>query len=256
MNRKVLTAIVVCLAVILALLLVAALLLPQGAQPAVPTQITTSPTTEATQTPTRETTEATTAPTTAPTEATTLPVIPEIKPETVGLYIPAEDGTKARKLVSVFEGKRVAKRDIDCFEALATQEAYVSGSSFTGIWKQAWEEAGAAQDSKIGYMIEFALADGQTVKQTIRKPSDAKWFYDYLEIYLYDDIHQKGWYSHLEDENITAQTVISSIKLTAGSKIDQVGDILLTAFIYQGDDCFDAEGRYIGDVLYTVSLPG
>lgn len=255
MNRKVLTAIVVCLAVILAVLLAAALLLPQGAQPAVPTQITTAPTTEATQESTVPT-QAPTVQTTAPTEATTLPEIPEIKPETVGLYIPAEDGTKARKLVSVFEGKRVAKQDIDCFEALATQEAYVSGSSFTGIWKQAWEDAGAAQDSKIGYMIEFALADGQTVKQTIRKPSDAKWFYDYLEIYLYDDIHQKGWYSHLEDENITAQTVISSIKLTAGSKIAQVGDILLTAFIYQGDDCFDAEGRYIGDVLYTVSLPG
>ena len=56
-------------------------------------------------------------------------------------------------------------------------------------------------------------------------------------------------------ENIKEETVISSIKLTAGSKIAQVGDILLTAFIYQGEDCFDADGQYLGDVMYTVEIP-
>lgn len=260
MSRKGLIGIVICLAVILAGLLTVVLVRQNkdDLQPAT-TQTTMDTTGDGAES-TAPTAPSTTAPTevsTVPTEATTVPVTVEVKPGVVGLYIPAEDGTKARKLVREFTCKRVAKQDIDCFEVLASQEEYVSGSSFSGMWKQAWETAGAEENSKIGFVIELVLTDGQIIKQTILKPSDAKWFYDYLEVYLYDDIHQNGgWYTHLEDENIKEETVISSIKLTSGSKIDQVGDITLTAFVYQGEDCFDENGAYIADVLYTVAIPG
>jgi hypothetical protein len=50
------------------------------------------------------------------------------------------------------------------------------------------------------------------------------------------------------------ETIITSIKLTSGSKIAQVGDITLTAFIYNGDDCFDADGNYIGLVSETIVI--
>ena len=49
-------------------------------------------------------------------------------------------------------------------------------------------------------------------------------------------------------------TIISSIKLTSGSKIKEVGDITLTAFIYTGEDCFDDGGNYIGDVFETIAV--
>jgi len=213
-----------------------------GTTAAAPTQTTAEPTTEAT-------TQATTV-------ETTQPYVPEISPDTVGLYIPAEDGTRARTLVTEFSAKRTAKTDIDCFEVIASQEARLEGGSFASIWNTAWDSHENTENAKIGFVISFAVSGGGTVTETVLKPSDSAGFYDYLEIYLYDDIHQTPgvWYSHLEDQNMDEDTIISSIKLTAGSKIAQVGDITLTAFVYNGDDCFDENGEYIGQVAYTVTV--
>lgn len=122
------------------------------------------------------------------------------------------------------------------------------------MWKNAWNSQGEFSDAKIGFYISFQLDDGTEISQTVLKPSDAAWFYDYLEIYLYDDIHQTGWYSHLEDSDIQENTVISSIKLTSGSKISHVGTIFLTAFIYNSTDNFDETGMYIGNVSETIAI--
>lgn len=197
----------------------------------------------------------------APIETTAPPAvvyIPEVYPDVIGLYIPAEDGTRARKLVTEFSAKRTAKKDIDCFEVFASAEGYVTGSSFSAMWQTAWAVFEDTQQAKIGFHIAFDLSDGETVSQTILKPSDSEGFYDYLEIYLYDDINQTPGvrYTHLEDSEIDEQTIISSIKLTSGSQIEQVGDIILTAFIYNGDDCFDADGNYLGLVSASVIIKG
>lgn len=191
--------------------------------------------------------------TTVPTETV---YIPEVYPDVVGLYIPADDGTRGRRLVAEFTAARTAKKDIDCFEVFSSVESYITGSSFSSMWQTAWDVYEDADNAKIGFHIQFDLADGSAVSKTVLKPGDAKEFYDYLEIYLYDDIHQTPGvrYSHLEDGQMNDETIISSIKLTSGSKIDQVGDIILTAFIYNGEDCFDAEGNYIGLVSATVII--
>lgn len=248
-NRKNVLLILVCMALlgVLALLLMVAFGDAPNPQPTVPT--TTAPPTVTTQ-------PTTTAPATVPTTApTTVPPVPEIRPDTVGIYIPAADGTAARKLVTEFSAKRTAKKDIDCFEIIASQDARVEGRSFASIWNTAWDSYEGGEDSKIGFVISFGLSDGNAITKTILKPGDSKEFYDYLEVYLYDDIHQSGgWYSHLEDKDMTEETIISSIKLTSGSKINEVGEIRLTAFIYTTDDCFDADGMYIGDVSATVVI--
>lgn len=218
---------------------------------------TTVPVTETTQPPTVTTvpvTEPTTEPTTAPTEPA--PTAPEIFPDRVGIYIPAENGTKARKRITEFVAKRTAKEDIDCFEILATQEELTESGSFRNIWSNAWNTEPTDPNAKIGFHIAFSLESGEAVSATLLKPSDSKFFYDYLEIYLYDDIHQTPgvWYTHLEDRDMKEETIISSIKLTSGSKISQVGNITLTAFIYTGADCFDPEGNYIGTVSETITV--
>lgn len=184
------------------------------------------------------------------------PVLPEISPECVGIYIPAGDGTAARARITEFSSVRTAKKDIDCFEILASAEDKLAGGSFRTIWQQAWDGHTDTQGAKIGFWIEFSLPKGVYVRRQILKPSDAKAFYDYLEVYLYDDVHQTPgvWYTHLEDEDMKPETVITSIKLTSGSKIAEVGDITLTAFIYQGEDCFDERGEYIGDVYDSVVI--
>ena len=193
---------------------------------------------------------------TVPPTTQTEPYIPEISPNTVGIYIPAANGTAARKHITEFKSVRTAKKDIDCFEILATQAELAEGKNFASIWNAAWNSHENVQNAKIGFHISFTLASGETVSKQLLKPSDSATFYDYLEIYMYDDVHVTPgvWYTHLEDKDMKEETVITSIKLTSGSKIQQVGDITLTAFIYNGDDCFDAEGNYIGLVSETIVI--
>lgn len=199
-----------------------------------------------------ETTPAPTEDTTIPTETETTPP-PVVYPDLVGIYIPAADGTRARKHITEFSAKRVKKTDIDCFEIFACRQDRVMGSSFAQMWENTWNSHGSHPNAKIGFHIEFQLSSGEKISKTILKPSDSKGFYDYLEIYLYDDVHQDGgWYTHLDDEDVTEETVITSIKLTCGSKISQVGDIYLTAFIYDSPECFDRSGNYIGTVSQTI----
>ena len=194
--------------------------------------------------------------TTVPPTTQTEPYIPEISPDTVGIYIPAANGTAARKRITEFKSVRTAKKDIDCFEILATTTELAEGSSFRSIWNTAWDSHENVENAKIGFHISFAISGGATVSQQLLKPSDSASFYDYLEIYMYDDVHVAPgvWYSHLEDKDMKEETVITSIKLTSGNKIAQVGDIILTAFIYNDDDCFDEEGNYIGLVSETIVI--
>lgn len=220
-----------------------------------PTETTTLPTQATTTVPT--TTIPSTPPTTTvPPTTQAEPHIPDISPNTVGIYIPAENGTSARKHITEFKSVRTAKKDIDCFEILATQAELAQGNSFASIWNSAWNAHENASNSKIGFHIRFTLSNGETVSKQLLKPSDSASFYDYLEIYMYDDVHVTPgvWYTHLEDKDMQAETVITSIKLTSGSKIAQVGNISLTAFIYDGDDCFDAEGNYIGRVMESIVI--
>ena len=187
---------------------------------------------------------------------TEAPQPPEITPDVVSIYIPADDGTKARVRITEFTARRTAKTDIDCFEVFASGEDRVEGSSFRAMWTQTWEAHDAPETAKIGFHIRFETSDGQVISKVILKPSDAAEFYGFLEVYLYDDVNQTPgvFYSHLEDGQMTDSTVITSIKLTSGSRIAEVGDIELTAFIYTGDECFDADGSYIGTVLSTVVI--
>lgn len=202
-----------------------------------------------------ESVETTQAPeeTTAPTEAL---YIPEISPDTVGLYIPVS-GSKDRQLVREFQGSRTAKTDIDCFEVFASDDELIPGDSFTAMWKNVWNSHENAENAKIGFHIEFQLENGDMISKNLLKPSDSDEFFDYLEIYMYDDINQTpgAWYTHLSDGDMKEETIISSIKLHCGSNIDQIsGDILLTAFIYTGEDCFDGNGNYIGQVSASVLI--
>lgn len=246
---------------ILSLLL--ALMLLCGCAASDPDPVETDPT-ESTPPPASEepTTEATTEATTEPepTETdppeTTVPVvIPEVYPDVVGFYIPAGNGSRDRVFVTEFSAPRVAAQDIDCFEVFASQDEVIPGASFATMWKNVWESHENTEGAKIGFHIEFTLDSGEVISQTLLKPSDAQSFFEYLEIYMYDDVHVSGgWYSHLEDDQMTEETIISSIKLHGGKRIDEVGDIVFTVFIYNGEDCFDTEGNYIGTVSQTIVI--
>ena len=95
------------------------------------------------------------------------PVLPEISPECVGIYIPAEDGTASRVRITEFSSVRTAKKDIDCFEIFASAQDKLTGGSFRTIWQQAWDGHTDTQGAKIGFWIEFSLPEGVYVRRQI-----------------------------------------------------------------------------------------
>lgn len=145
--------------------------------------------------------------------------------------------------------------DIALFSIILDDKKEMSGS-IKGLYQEYKNKYENFSNYKIGYQIEFKLKDGTHFKETILKPVEFSEFSfsNYLYVWLYDDINNSGWYSHLESDEVTSDTVMSSIKLmsTTGSKeID--GPIRLTVFTYDLDD-FDELGYYRGVSQFTTSI--
>ncbi len=177
---------------------------------------------------------------------------------TLSLYV-YNQAAGIRERSEGYSSEWVRGKDIVSFEAFATDEASFSfgGRYFDSVWNSYWERFDNAEECKIGYTIAFPLKSGEIVKKTILHPDDVFSYRNYLECYLYDDVHQVqgNWYSHLLASEVTDDTVMTSIKLTAGADIDQVGStITLTAFVYSPKYGFDEAGNYTGPVQYTVTV--
>ncbi len=160
-------------------------------------------------------------------------------------------------MLTEFNDKWAQGKDIATFHAFATNDETVSGS--TGkIFQSCWNNYPQADQYKVGYFLSFTLKSSEVVNLTIRGPEDApkdpaKYFYQYVEVYMYDAIHQTGFHSHLTES--AQDTLLTSFKLTAGEKIEEVESILLVAFIYKDDSFFDPDtGFYIGNVSYEIPI--
>ena len=129
----------------------------------------------------------------------------------------------------------------------------ITGNQFQNVFKDYLDKYTNIDNFKIGYKISFLTSNGE-VNKTILSPKDTEEFFNYLEIYLYDDYHRQPgvWYSHTTEEEYNEETLLTSIKLTAGKNInDIISDITLTAFTYDYDD-FDEFGNYKGISKYTI----
>lgn len=232
---------------ILAVLAVAAILVliltRPGAQEGPVPQPTIEPTAEVTSAPTpRPTPEITQAPTPEPTPEIYIPV---------NLYAPDGDGVRHR--LSEYVSKWTRGKDIDCFEALVSDSATLTGRNFLSIARQTWGTLPDPYAMRIGYTLRYTLADGSEISMQILSPDDIA-HTEYVECYLYDDVHQSGFYTHLSESSMKDNTLITSVKLTCGDKIDQVQDIRLGVFLYDSPDQFDAEGNYTGSWHSEISI--
>lgn len=214
-----------------------------------------SPSLSATQEPT-----ATPSPTQSPTPEPTpspAPSVAEGAPDAIGLYLTVKAGRRER----LSEYKTVWKRgkDIGVFNAFATDEAVVKGD-YRRMFVADWRKYPNYKEYKIGYRLSFTLKSGETVTLVIRSPKDApkdpdKYFYQFIEVYLYDGINIQGWYSHLLESQMKENTLMTYIKLTAGKQMEQVESAKLGVFVFHGDEDFDAEtGEYIGPVYNEIPV--
>lgn len=189
-------------------------------------------------------------------EETTQEEITQEEPQTPIRFYIYNQNSGTRKITGDYTGPWIKGKDIQSFEVYAADEDTISDVNFKALWEKYWNQMPNHDSYKIGYNLTFKINSSEVISKTITKPDDVTDFFDYIEVYLYDDINQvQGqWYSHILMSQITDKTVLTSIKLTAGSKIDEVSDISLKVFIYNSDKDFDSNGDYVGKNSYSIKV--
>lgn len=142
--------------------------------------------------------------------------------------------------------------DIDSFEVFLTSDKTINGTKFKDTWQSYYNMYEDISNYKIGYNIGYVLKDGTTESSNFLKP-DIFRYSDYFYIYFYDDVNAPDGviYNHLEET--ADNTLMTSVKLFATNKIDEVDYITLTVFTYDEDD-FDQEGNYRGNSKYSINI--
>ena len=162
---------------------------------------------------------------------------------------------KNRELITEYLDTWTYHKDISSFEVFYTNESSINSNYFQDTFQEYFSKYENINNYKIGYIISF-ITNNNEITKTILRPKDTEDFFEYLEIYLYDDYHrEKGvWYSHTTEEEYNEDTLLTSIKLTSGSKIEEIiSDISLTVFTYDYDD-FDEYNNYRGNSKYTIII--
>ena len=129
-----------------------------------------------------------------------------------------------------------------------SNDEFIKLDFYQNIWKNYASNIENINNYKIGWEISFDTYDKKIYKK-ISYPNDTSDFYDYLEVYLYDSLNQEigAWYSHLLDEQIKDNTLLTTIKLTCGNKCNEItSNIHVKVFSYNGNDDFDDLGFYRG----------
>ena len=177
-------------------------------------------------------------------------------PIKLSLYIDNDKGGLT-KVTDEYKTKWILKKDIVVFGAIYSEEEELASDYFQNIWKNNASKYENYLDYKIGWQVSFTLKDGTKINRTILKPSDVDDFYNYLELYLYDSANQPigVWYSHMLDSEMTDQTVLTSLKLTAGSEYEKINsEISVMVFTYHDDNDFDENKNYRGNSKYFLKI--
>lgn len=160
-----------------------------------------------------------------------------------------------RKLITEYSDNWNYHNDISSFEVFFTNEEEISGKTFQTLFKEKYDDYQNIDNYKIGYQIKFSTND-KNINKTILSPNDTLEYFDYIETYLYDDYHREigVWYSHTTEEEMNENTLLTSIKITAGKKVQEVtSDIKITAFTYEIEDDF-INGYYRGTSKYSIII--
>lgn len=174
-------------------------------------------------------------------------------PIKLGIFLMDYNYRNKSVITDVYYADLVSGKDIASFEVFYTSDEVIDGNNFKDTWNTYYNKYSDIGNYKIGYNIKFILSDGTNFNHTFLEP-DIFYFADYFYVYFYDDVHQDdgAFYSHLEEVN--GDTLMTSVKLYAVSGIDNVENIVLSAFTYDSLDDFDDEGNYRGESRYTIRI--
>ena len=173
-------------------------------------------------------------------------------PIKIGLYLKNKANEKI--LTNEYNPTWQLHKDLCSLEIYYTNQEKLEPNSQKELWKSYYNQYKNIDKYKLGIQISFNTTDDY-VNNLILSPKDTNNFFSlYVLMYLYDDINNDGFYSHLTEENINENTIISSIKLTAGTYYENIiSDIKLTIFTYDNND-FDENNNYIGNSKHTIII--
>ena len=170
----------------------------------------------------------------------------DTNPIVVGIY-------KDRKLITEYNKKFKDQTDISIFSIFYTNEKNVGNGNFKTTWKKYYNQYQDISDYKIGFEIDVdIICDRQ--ENIMLNPKNQHKIYPTLYAYLYDDIHNSGYYSHVTMDDVKDNTVYSSIKLYLHKDTKTItSPITLTVFTYKDENDF-IDGHYRGNSKYTITI--
>ena len=198
-------------------------------------------------------------------ESTTAEEIPNEKP--VRLYF-MDYGADTAYLVRDFNNEWSPYEDLAVFGAFNSDDEEIPFSSEKWAHLDLWNAVPTEKRYKIGYEISFDVG-GEHKIFTILEPRDidrapelfnGDWDTEevtgYMGVWLYDDVNQEdgAWYSHLLQEEVTEDTLITSIKLRPTYDADAISNFKLKVFSYSSSMEFDSEGHYCGGYGYEINI--
>lgn len=156
-------------------------------------------------------------------------------------------------LTREYNTKKEEKKDL-VFSVYFTNKDNLEYVNQKNNWHKYYDEYTDINKYKVGFNISFYVGE-KKVETNVLGPESLFAFNPYFYIYLYDDINQKDgtFYSHLEENDINDNTIISSIKLYLVEPETITSSIYLTAFTYDEDD-FDEFGNYRGISRFTTEI--
>ena len=188
----------------------------------------------------------------------------------VHLYIMDYD-TMTCNRVSEFATAWTPAEDLESFGAFCSPEESFPFTTETDAQNETWNRVNTATKYKIGYELSFDVG-GQHKIITILEPGDIEsnpdlymgdypedGDYDgitgYMGVWVYDDLHQDGgFYTHITQDEVTDETLLTSIKLRPTPQSDEISNLVLKAFSYSSPEEFDSNGHYCGNYASQVTI--
>lgn len=174
-------------------------------------------------------------------------------PIKLGLFLYDNNYNNKKRLEDTYYTNFINGTDIGSFEVFLTDDEVINGTNFKNTWNKYYDTYENIDNYKIGFNIKFILSDGTNYSSNFLEPDIYK-YGKYFYVYLYDDINVEdgAFYSHIESMN--DDTLLTSIKLYAVDGIDEVENIILSAFTYDSEDDFDEEANYVGNSIYVIRI--
>ena len=150
----------------------------------------------------------------------------------------------------------IPMEDLGVFQIFPSNEETISINSFGTDFYNEWMKYNTNNNLKIGFNIKYELNTGEKISYNVLSPANNFDHYEYFMNYLYDDYANqgKGFYSHVEEKDLTDSTLYTSIKIQSSGYVEQVKDkIELTVFTYDSEDDF-INNEYRGNSKYTYTI--